>query len=88
MSAKSERPRVRVRFRFNVETGETDFIIDDQSPDRSNQYHDAMAAAIAAYLSSNPQIEDAGAIRHELERDRYQMIEAEKNEKKELLTDS
>ena len=40
-----------------------------------------MFAAIAAYLSPNPQIEDGGIIRHEPERDRHQTVEVDKNAK-------
>ncbi len=68
MSAKPKRPPIRVRFRFDVETGETELIIDDDSPDRSDDYHDKVANAIAAYLRRHPEIESAGPIRHRIER--------------------
>jgi len=67
MTEKPKRPSVRIRLRFNVDTGETEFIIDDGSPDRSEEYHDNVAQAIASYLARHPEIEDAGAIRHQIE---------------------
>ena len=69
MSDQSSRPAIRVRFRFNIDTGEIDFIIDDVSPDRSEEYHDKVARAIASYLDRNSDILDAGAIRHRLDQD-------------------
>lgn len=75
MPEKPKRPRVRICFRFNVDTGETEFIIDDGSPDRSEEYHDNVAQAIASYLARRPEIEDAGAIRHQIERQWQAIIE-------------
>ena len=57
------RPTVRIRLRYDMESGEFDLIVDDSAPDMPEDYHDAVAARIAAFLSQNPQIEDAG-LRH------------------------
>lgn len=59
----SERPTVRIRLRYDMESGEFDLIVDDSAPDMPETYHDQVAARIAAFLSQNPQIEDAG-LRH------------------------
>lgn len=67
MPDKPKRSPIRIRFRFNVDTGETEFIIDDGSPDRSEEYHDNVAQAIASYLTRHPEIEDAGSLRHQIE---------------------
>jgi hypothetical protein len=59
-----KRPPVRIRFRFNLETGEIEeFIVDDQSPEASEDHHDEMARIVAGPLVRNPEIEDAGRIR-------------------------
>ena len=91
MADQPKRPPIRVRFRFNVDTGDLELIIDDNSPDRSEEYHDNVADAIASYLIRNPDIEDAGAIRHRLDREWQALIEAhewkEKEPEKDTLTD-
>ena len=69
MSNESTRPPIRVRFRFNIDTGEIEFIIDDISPDRSEEYHNKVAHAIASFLDRNPEIRDAGAIRYRLDQE-------------------
>ena len=69
MPNDSTRPPVRIRFRMNIETGETEFIIDDASPDRSEEYHDKVAQAIARFLDRNPQIRDAGPIRYRFDQE-------------------
>ena len=59
-----QRPRVRIRFRYNVDTGEIEeFIIDDQAPAASEAYHDKVAHTIAARLAREPNIADAGRLR-------------------------
>ncbi|HLW03748.1 MAG TPA: hypothetical protein VKT82_34190 [Ktedonobacterales bacterium] len=70
MSDAANRPPVRVRFRFNIDTGEMELIVDDISPDRSEEYHNKVAEAIASYLARNPDVQDAGAIRHRLDQER------------------
>lgn len=65
MTDRPQRPKVRVRFKYNVDTGEIEeFIIDDNAPDRSESYHDQVARAFADPLGRHPEIEDAGRIRH------------------------
>ena len=65
MAANGERPPVRIRFQFNVETGEIEeFLIDDAAPANSEDYHDKVAGAVAAPLARHPLIEDAGPVRH------------------------
>jgi len=84
MAETPKRPSVRIRFRFDVETGETEFIIDDDAPDRSDAYHDKVAEAIAAYLRRHPEIEDAGPIRHRIERAwRERTVERKREERKD-----
>ncbi len=59
--AGSKRPSVKIRFRYNVDSGKIEqLIVDDQAPDRSERYHDQVAGAVAGYLGRRPQIEDAG----------------------------
>ncbi len=82
MADKPKRPPIRIRLRFDVETGETEFIIDDDSPDRSDDYHDKVAQPIAAFLRRNPEIEDAGAIRHRIEREWGTNVEEKKRDEK------
>lgn len=56
-----KRPRIRIRFKYNRETGVIeDFIIDDNAPTASEEYHDQVAQAIAALLGRAPAIADAG----------------------------
>jgi len=58
-----KRPRVRIRFKYNKDTGEIEeFIIDNNAPGASEKYHDGIARSIAGQLGINPEIEDAGAI--------------------------
>lgn len=57
------RPTVRIRLRYDTETGEFDLIVDDSAPDMPEAYHDQVAARIAGFLSHNPDIVDAG-LRH------------------------
>jgi plasmid stabilization system protein ParE len=55
------RPRVRIRFTYNKDTGEIEeFIVDDQAPEASEAYHDDVARAVAGRLGRDPEIEDAG----------------------------
>jgi hypothetical protein len=76
MSSESTRPPIRVRLRFNIDTGDIEFIIDDISPDRSEDYHDKIAHAIASFLDRNPEIRDAGAIRYRLDQEWYALTNA------------
>ncbi len=59
-----KRPRVRIRFKYNKDTGEIEeFIVDDNAPAASEEYHDKVAHAIAGRLGRNPDVEDAGPVR-------------------------
>jgi len=59
-----KRPRVRIRFKYNIETGEIDeFIIDDNAPAASEGYHNQVAHAVASRRARRPAIEDAGPVR-------------------------
>ncbi len=69
MSKDASRPPIRVRLRFNIDTGDIEFIVDDISPDRSEAYHDKIANAIASFLARNPDIRDAGPIRYRLDQE-------------------
>ncbi len=69
MAGPPQRPSVRVRFQFNVDTGDIEFIVDDSAPDRSEDYHDKVATAIASLLARNPEIADAGRIRYRLDQE-------------------
>ena len=61
----NKRPPIRIRFRYNVDTGEIEeFIIDDNAAAASEAYHDKVARAIAGWLGHNPVIDDAGPVRN------------------------
>ncbi len=54
------RPKVRITFRFNLETGEVEeFRVDDQAPGANERYHDDIARAVASRMSRNPEILEA-----------------------------
>jgi len=58
---KDKRPPVKIKFRFNLETGAVEeFIIDDNAAGASEGYHDQVALAVADRLARKPQINDAG----------------------------
>ncbi|HEX5702662.1 MAG TPA: hypothetical protein VFX97_05550 [Pyrinomonadaceae bacterium] len=60
MSEKN-RPAVRVSFKFNKDTGEiVEFIVDDNSPNASEEFHDRVAKAVSSRLARHPEIVDAG----------------------------
>lgn len=59
MNAK--RPPVKIKFKFNMETGTIEeFIIDDNAAGASEEYHDRVAEKIGQLLARNPEIFDAG----------------------------
>ena len=59
-----KRPPVRIRFRYNRDTGDIEeFIIDDNAPAASEGYHDKIARLISSRLARSPEIEDAGPLR-------------------------
>jgi hypothetical protein len=81
-----KRPPVRIRFKYNVDTGEIEeFIIDDNAPTASEEYHDKIAESIASQLGHEPDIIDAGPLR--LPRIEPQPVEGakEKEEEREKL---
>ena len=56
-----KRPRVRIRFKYNIETGDVDeFIIDDNAPTASENYHDDTARTIAGRLAHNIGLQEVG----------------------------
>ncbi len=60
----AKRPPVRIHFKYNIDTGDIEeFIIDDNAPAASEDYHDKIAEAIASRLGHEPDISDAGPIR-------------------------
>jgi hypothetical protein len=84
MSANPPRPPVRIRFKYNVDTGEIEeFLIDDNAPDRSEAYHDKVARAFASYLARRPDIEDAGSRHLPGETDRTPERKDDREEKKD-----
>lgn len=76
MADTPQRPPIRVRFRFDVDTGNMEFIVDDIAPDRSEDYHNKVAQAIAAFLARHPMIEDAGHIRYRLDQEWHELTQA------------
>ncbi|HEY4387740.1 MAG TPA: hypothetical protein VGN34_25080 [Ktedonobacteraceae bacterium] len=74
--SNASRPPIRVRLRINIDTGEIEFIIDDSSPDRSEDYHNRIAHAIASFLDRNPEIRDAGPMRYRLDQEWYALTDA------------
>ncbi len=68
MSSSKKQP-VTIRFRYNKESGEIeDLIIDDNTPNASEDFHDQVADLIARQLGANATIVDAGPIRFESRR--------------------
>ncbi len=56
-----QRPKVTIRFKYNLDTGEIEeFIIDDHAPTARESYHDQVALSVAGRLVANPEIADAG----------------------------
>ncbi len=91
MPETPRRPSVKIRFRFNVDTGEIEqLIVDDQAPERSEHYHDKIAEAVAMNLGRRPTIEDAGP-RHLLREKEPEALrerpETEEQEEKETQSD-
>jgi plasmid stabilization system protein ParE len=74
-----------------VDTGEIEFIVDDNAPDRSEDYHDKVAQAIASFLARHPEIADAGHIRYRLDQEWHEITEAyerrEREKEQDTLTD-
>ncbi len=76
MSTTPSRPPIRIRFRFNIDTGDMEFIVDDNAPNRSEDYHDRVAETIARFLARNPEIRDAGHIRYRLDQEWHALTQA------------
>lgn len=56
-----QRPKVTIRFKYNLDTGEIEeFIVDDHAPAARESYHDQVAERVARRLVKNPEIVDAG----------------------------
>jgi len=56
-----KRPPVKIKFRFNLETGTVEqFIVDDNAVGASEDYHDRVALAVGDLLARNVEIRDAG----------------------------
>ena len=87
--AAASRPPVRVRLRVNIDTGDVEFIVDDISPDRSEDYHNKVAHAIASFLARNPEIQNAGPIRYRLDQEWHELTQTyqrkQQEKKKEVL---
>jgi len=61
-----DQPPIRVTFKYNIDTGDIEeFIIDDNAASASEDYHNKVADLIALRLGRNPEIKDAGPIRHQ-----------------------
>ncbi|MCP4661415.1 MAG: hypothetical protein GY856_38925 [bacterium] len=87
MSDAPRRPAVKIRFKYNVDTGEIEqFLVDDQAPDRSEHYHDKVAEAVAGHLGRRPRIEDAGP-RHLLIEEAAEKVPSEVTPRPEDTTD-
>ncbi len=80
----NQRPPVRVRFRYNLETGEVEeFIIDDNAPEQSEAYHDGVAEILAGRLGRRLEIQNAGAIRLNRETAVQRLSEEKKPDEKQ-----
>lgn len=77
MSSENPRRPIRIRLHFNIDNGDIDFIIDDVSPDLSEEYHDQVARAIAGLLARNPDIRNAGPIRYRLNQEWHLLTDAQ-----------
>jgi len=59
-----KRPTIKVKFKYNIDTGQIEqFIIDDNAPTASEEYHDKVSKLIAQTLAKHPEVSDAGNIR-------------------------
>ena len=62
----NKRPPVKIKFRFNLETGTIEqFIVDDNAAGASEEYHDRVALAVGDLLARKVEVKDAGP-RHNL----------------------
>jgi hypothetical protein len=85
--SKPSRPKVSIRFKYNVDTGEIEeFLVDDNAPERSDEYHDKVARTLAGLVARRAEIEDAGP-RHLAEGDRIAEAPPTPEVKKDVQTD-
>ncbi len=57
----NKRPPVKIKFRFNLETGTIEqFIVDDNAAGASEEYHDRVALAVGDLLARKVEVKDAG----------------------------
>jgi hypothetical protein len=57
----SKRPPVKIKFRFNLETGTIEqFIVDDNAAGASEEYHDRVALTVGDLLARKVEVKDAG----------------------------
>ncbi len=57
----NKRPPVKIKFRFNLETGTIEqFIVDDNAAGASEEYHDRVALVVGDLLARKVEIKDAG----------------------------
>lgn len=56
-----KRPPVKIKFRFNLETGTVEqFVVDDNAAGASEEYHDRVALAVGDLLARKVEVKDAG----------------------------
>ena len=56
-----KRPPVKIKFRFNLETGTVEqFIVDDNAVGAGEEYHDRVALAVGDLLAREVEVRDAG----------------------------
>ena len=61
MANPNKRPPVKIKFKYNLETGAIEqFIVDDNAAGASEEYHDQVALAIGDLLSRKAELKDAG----------------------------
>ena len=61
MANSGKRPPVKIKFKYNLETGAIEqFIVDDNAAGASEEYHDQVALAIGDLLSRKAEIKDGG----------------------------
>lgn len=57
----SERPKIKIRLKFNKVTGEIEeLVVDDAARLAPEEYHDKVARMVAAHLEKHAGIVDAG----------------------------
>lgn len=83
-----KRPPVRIRFKYNVDTGEIEeFIVDDNAASAPDSYHDAVARQVAGCLSRDVRLRDAGPGRLSEAEPAQAAGESPKTEDRDVLSD-